>query len=204
MPVRPLPPELVKRLKKSSCVISAYLGNMENLDHRPYIELDDSRDTHSSGGRVREMNISKNFPNEKLVIKRAHTGLFGEAEIKDDAPARIIKHFSELVDKHNSLFKPGDYELRKPIIYDIGYGLIAMAKTDAPSIEEMIHEDISRRTERGRTLMRNLIKEHKISVTKFKEICETLRTRTHLPSAHLLVLGVENGKIIFMPLPDVA
>jgi len=83
MPLKPLPKKLIARLEK---VISAHsvrrhgrqdgiyaaLGRMENIDHRKPGYQYCPKDTVHWGGRIRQMNVSRNFSGVELALKRTH------------------------------------------------------------------------------------------------------------------------------------
>ena len=134
MPERPLPPALIEQLKKNATRIAGVLGQMENADHRrahSEVQHYSQVNTEVWGRRVRQMNISKNFPGVNVVIKRAH----------DATSQQIIRIIENAVEEHDygqqnpgllsRLLKRGlkpSYELRKPFAYAISGDLIAMAK----------------------------------------------------------------------------
>lgn len=144
MPVRPLPVELVERLKKAAPRIEKVLGRMKNIDPR----RDKSTRTHFNefdtefwGGRVRQMNISRNFSDVEVVIKNhvlARKGLKKQGEshgqiLVDEILAHVKLHNGPIARR---LVNSG-YELRAPYLYPISNNLIAMSKCGAPVLRDV-------------------------------------------------------------------
>jgi len=213
MPERPLPPELIERLKKNAPKLEGLLGDMENVDHRTDRQVFSSfypKNTKIWGGRVRQMNISKNFPGTELVIKRTHAA----------TSQQIIRIIENAVEEHNydqqnpgllsRLLKRGlkpSYELRKPFAYAISGDLIAMAKTDKPSIEEVLGSPYAKPTSRGLAFLKKLEEDHGITQADVKKSWDTLRKSNYrkaimLYEGSFLILGYEKEKLVFMPLLD--
>jgi hypothetical protein len=101
------------------------------------------------------MNVSRNYPKTELVIKRVH----------GDSAALTLKKIRDLVKWHNRHFTPKNYCLIEPKAYAIDDYLVAMAKTNAPTIEqlgdELLFEEI-----RGRKTRRFKKLQEKYSITK--------------------------------------
>ncbi len=215
MPTKPLPKKLVSRLKKITDKreqrkrfkqgkeeISGNLGSMKNIDHRrndPEIKqllALNPKNISSAGGRVREMDVSKQFPGIKLVIKKIHV-----------APNSIkeINEIKKIVKSHNKSFEPENYVLREPIAYALGNGLVAMAKTNKPNLDEILGSN--GKTIRGQEFFRKLKKKHRVTKTQLNEAFGRFYRRTKtkyidFPTRNILLLGVKNGKFVFMPLVD--
>ena len=213
MPERPLPPALIEQLKKNATRIAGVLGQMENADHRrahSEVQHYSQVNTEVWGRRVRQMNISKNFPGVNVVIKRAH----------DATSQQIIRIIENAVEEHNydqqnpgllsRLLKRGlkpSYELRKPFAYAISGDLIAMAKTDKPSIEEVLGSPYAKPTSRGLAFLKKLEEDHGITQADVKKSWDTLRKSNYrkaimLYEGSFLILGYEKEKLVFMPLLD--
>jgi hypothetical protein len=199
MPEKPLPHELVERLTKASDIISKRLGTMKNVDHRKnwqYWPQPDNPDFNSrgEGKRVREFNAKKNFPETNVVIKRDN----------EFSPSDTIEKISRIVQLHNSrhegktalilrffgLKQKLPYELRQPFAYDIGHGLIAMAKTESPSLDEIIWLEESQ-TPRGKSRFNELQKQHGFTFEDLRKAANLARINSLIPTKHLLLTGYE-------------
>lgn len=144
MPVRRLPKALVERLRhlveaeerkaalqKRGIRTYGVLGRSKNIDYRKDSALlvDNYDLTRSWGYRVRVINVSHNFPRiGEVVIKRVHVF---SAQI-------TIDKINEIVSIHNKKYSPENYILLKPNAFAIGDDLVAMAKTNAPSVGEIL------------------------------------------------------------------
>ncbi len=199
MPTRPLPKELVERLRRTAPRLERLLGKMANVDHRK--RCISPADVESTGGRVRELNVRKSSPEIPIVIKRDH----------GSSAQETIEWVQNRVRKHNErirMLPPAerpDYILKKPYAYAISRTLIAMAKTDAPSIAELSEKN---KTERGAKMLEKLRVKHGISASQIKDSKKALwwnfsDTANPPNSQNMLLLGVEKGKLVFMPLVDV-
>lgn len=198
MPVKPLPKTLVSRLKRVSPKIDKALGRMKNIDHRISLIYVGSNDTGEFGNRVRQMNVSRNYPRVKLVVKRVH-----------DATAKeVIKAVKENVRNHNKFLKVRGlkekvgYVLREPIAYDIGGDLVAMAKTDRPSLHEVLGCIEFPRTDRGIQFFGQLSKKYGVTKKQLKMATKQICSDTTFGQRNILLLGVKEGKFVFMPLVD--
>ena len=138
--LKPLPPALVARLqrlasryeKKPKRLYGAF-GGMKNADSRsphykekqPYLRIwqEPTRKLH---GRVREMNIRRNFPKTRLVLKRTH--LWGAQT--------TIQKIHEIVERHNKKFgqTETDYILAELPAVAVAEDIIAMPRIGAPAI----------------------------------------------------------------------
>lgn len=199
MPVKKLPKKLVTRLKKAAPAVERFLGSMKNIDHRkdfPEARGIQKNSTHAWGRRVRELNISRNFPRTKsVVIKMAHSvGAEG-----------TIKTLSEKVREHNKRFGKENYVLLEPKAYAINRDVLAMAKANNPNIHEIIgsgrwQED---KTRRGKIFFKKLKNKYNVSEEQLETAAEQVFERTGIQRANLLLLGFKKGKFIFMPLVDI-
>ncbi len=150
MPVKPLPKSLIRRLRRAAPAIDKMLGRMKNIDYEADFLARYGRsptDTGSVGGRVRQMNVKRNFPKVEVVIKRTHLG--------DFSAQRLIEIVRSTVRTHNQRARPRLYTLVAPTAYAISLHLIAMAKTEAPTVR-----DIIRRTPRGMVFFERLAKKY--------------------------------------------
>jgi len=215
MPAKTLPKRLVQRLTRASKVINKYLGSMKNIDPRRNDDARtklwkvDSKDTENYwGGRVRQMNVKRNYPELELVIKKSHH--------KPGAKNELIE-IENRIDWHDwYVNKPNvnalnSYVLRKPIAYAIGNGLIAMAKTNKPTLNEVLGhvKGLSLEiieppaTSRGKQFFRKLSKKHKFTKKQLAAATIQVCKLMHMNPRNILFLGVnKKGKFIFMPLVD--
>ncbi len=206
MPVKPLPKKLVKRLERVSAVISkkrelrssgeetSFLGRMKNVDARKqhYPERSFKNPVNSSllFGRVRKMNVSRNYPEVSLVVKRKHYFVNNNE----------VGAVNEIIDRVNSSKEKGNYVLRKPFAYEIGNDLIAMAKTNKPSVADIIGK---KPTERGKSFFRKLSKKYRVTEQELKSYFRNLKELSLFEERNVLLLGVtKDKKFIFMPLVD--
>ncbi|MFH1895343.1 MAG: hypothetical protein ABIJ74_02035 [archaeon] len=213
MPVKPLPKKLVKRLERASSVILRQLERMKSVDHRfddPFRRSEKvlrAKKHNFYRGRVRQMNVSKDYSGVELVIKRTHnTKGFSSTELNDIQ--RMVKAHNERIKrfgKENEI----KYVLREPIAYDIGNDLVAMAKTNKPSLREILgpFKDVgnpNKLTLRGIQFFRKLSKKHNVTRKQLAIAAEQVSKETGIGQTNILLLGVnKKGKFIFMPLFDV-
>lgn len=207
MPTKRLSVALVNRLRRliqreeektgGSGRIYGLLGQMRNVDHRrnerPHLH---TSMTHLWGRRVRQMNVSRNFPKTKLVLKRVHDG----------SAEKIIQELKDCVREHNKKFSATEeaYTLVEPKAYVIGEYLVAMSKTDAPSIDEILSEpDWSEETRRGQDFFKKINKAHNVTKEDLRAAFKRVLSRTGISNQNLLLLGFEEGKFVFMPLVDI-
>lgn len=205
MPAKKLPRRLIKRLKrvanriveeklrkKDSHPISSRLERMKNIDYRSE-KLGWNFATSTSGGRVRQMNVSRNYPGAELAIKRVE---------ENENAGELIRGIQEFVREHNNTYSPKYYKLLMPHAYAISDSLVAMAKTSSPSLYEVIYE----KTQRGQKVIEEILKKHKVSPEQLEAELEAagnlVLQRTGILKHHLLLLGFEKGKFIFVPLID--
>jgi len=216
MPIKPLSRNIVARLRilvirankrGKGYRVDRALGRMRNIDHRrneTQPASHDSTDVGYYGKRIREMDISNNDPEGLgLVIKRTHS-IDGTTAVEElDIIARRIKN-------HNKTFQNRDnelFDLHEPYAYAIGRNLIAMTKTDYPSIGEVIGSPgKSDRTTRGTEFFQQLIKSHPakelITIKKLTMASEILKNRIRMEPGNVLITGFNNSKFQFTPLPD--
>ncbi|MFA6268720.1 MAG: hypothetical protein WCW13_02890 [archaeon] len=197
MPTKRLPRKLVQKLRhyaKQGILGTTTLGQMKNADHRINPEKPPAI-TGFMGFRVREMNVSRSFPKTKLIIKRVHS---------NDAKTVLAK-IKRAVTKHNTKFRnEKTYSILSPIAYPLHGELIAMAKTTAPSIEEIVGDksDSAAQTPRGKEFIKKLIVKHGVSQEQFQAAARKAVQRTGIHNANMLFLGYQKEKFIFMPLVD--
>ncbi len=201
MPVKPLPKKLVNRLrasvkksrrKKTGRIKRAQiaLGNMKNIDPRSgYIGKRKPLSTDDWGDRVRQMNVSRNFPGVELVVKRVHTV----------SAKRTITIINKKIANHNKKFRSKNYKLLYPKAYVIGKELVAMSKLEAPNLYEVTNKS----NNNAIAMFRKIKSELKISAKELNSLSSTIMERTNIKRRNFLVLGVENGKIVLMPAIDI-
>lgn len=173
----------------------AFLGKMQNIDHRegwttlwsgiPVAKTD----TEAMGYRVRQMKVARNFQETELVIKRTDK----------DTAKEVIKKLVSAVKRHNMEFTPEKYSLLMPRAYVVGERLIAMSKTNAPEIDEILHDH----TQRGIAFFEQMKKTYGVTEQQLKEASSEVFKRTGIKSHNLLLLDFEKGKFVFMPLADI-
>ncbi|MFH1663538.1 MAG: hypothetical protein ABH986_01875 [archaeon] len=205
MPVKLLPKKLVNRLKKVSNVIDRHLGRMKNVDYRakePLVKKylkDHPAETRYAGTRVRQLNVSRNFPGTELVVKRCDSG---------DAQS-TVNAVKNLVRQHNLHFRNTSYKIIMPKAYAINSNLIAMAKTNNPTVDEICDFDKKYRTKRGKSFFKKIQQEQakrgiKLTEEQLFDSAEKASANSGLYLSHLVFLGYIKGKFIFVPLMDIS
>ncbi len=200
MPVKPLPRKLIDRLKADAKRGEAHghnlhntLGRMENIDHRRDPNSKYPHATDLFGYRVRQMNIKRNFPGVELVLKRTH----------GHEATTVIRYVEDVVREHNSKNTQKDYTLLRPNAYAVAGDIIAMSKTNAPSVDEIVGRNKNSRTARGRSFFEKLSKEHNVTLQQIRNAADSVRRYTNIRKGDLLVIGFEKGKLLLMPLLEI-
>lgn len=210
MPVKKLPAKLVKRLRAfvskfggnrpPSERVNRWLGRRKNVDHRreaPSLAEVSRTNVRHPGRRVRQVDVSRNFPGTEPVIKRV-----------EQRDAKYVLDFVRgFVSRHNKEIRPSRYRLAMPKGYEIGRHFIAMSKTNAPAVSEILRPAGKGGTERGKRFLLEKLKGDRKSLTRaWAEMSENLKSLNidFLDTApdNYLVLGVQKGRIVFMPLFD--
>jgi len=219
MVVRKLPSNLVKRIRgivkvkeaknvsKGRTQIKSLLGRLKNVDHRSE-EFNVNLGVEDWGGRVREINISRNYPSvKKLILKYTH----------DINAKKTLVRLFDTVSYHNKKYPNSEYYLYKPYAYPVGEKIIAMSKASAPSLAEMIGSkhngvgDTAGFTKRGEKMLLTLsektnrsVKELRENLANLSNLVEerTLEGGLPITRGNLLCVGVKNGKFVFVPLAD--
>ncbi len=199
MPVKKVPNTLIKRLKKiikkekpkqGTKRIYSVLGKMKIADHR---SKEHSENTKAMFNRVREMNVSRNFPETKFVLKRTFHG----------TAKYTLAYVKRTVRKHNKIYGKGEnYFLVAPNASVLSENIIAMAKTDAPNIKEISGHKGKGKTKRGINFFNDLKKKYGFSKKQFKDAAEKVCLRTKIDKSNLLLISFSKGKFVFMPLVD--
>lgn len=223
VPYRPLPLSLVARLRELSardlavsrsavrrgCGVrsraDSVLSRLKNIDPRrnvprftetgrPQRALQPG-DTRHWGGRVRQFDVSRNYPGVELVIKRMHGA----------SAAKAVRIIRGRVARHNARFKPTSYELVKPHAHPIRSNLVAMSKVDAPALDELFQNPkIAGITVvlRRRNDYVKLRDKHGFTDAQFKAAMRKVCSRTKISMENMLFFGVRRGKFVFIPLLD--
>lgn len=213
MPLKPLPRTLVKRLRDTfgrAPQKTAMLQRMKNADHRQedvmtlwsrYRKLEKMEDAPLGmwGGRVRQMNVSRNYPGTELILKTPHPNDPDASDGKEYDAKATIRHVQNVVRMHNERYDDARYELLSPKAYAINPRLIAMSRTDAPNLPEVLP---AIQTERGRKMLEQLRRQG-FTAKKIAEIAEVVTDRTEIRDTNMLLVGAKKGKLLFLPLVDV-
>ncbi len=181
--------------------IQAALGRMQNVDFRK--ELVFQENVFDYGGRVRQLDVSRNHPGIQVVIKHCVEGV--------SAPT-VVERIKEKVRQHNQrevvFFSRGNvkrsdlpFELLEPYGYAIGENLIAMAKTDFPSVEEIVHP-VSTLTPRAVEWIKKLKAKYQKTPEDLKAAAIDAEYCTGIQWNDYILAGVRHGKFIFVPLLD--
>ncbi len=179
--------------------VYAVLGKMENVDHRKNSAISSAADTANWGGRVRQMNVSRNFSGFKVVLKRTHAS---------NAKA-IISTVKNLIKLHNKGFKPKHYSLSCLEAYSVGKNVILMETCTAPSIKEIL--EWNSRSKRGQKFLKeNLDGSTESLRTAWNELeanlTQTVNSRNPwqyiVANNNVLVLGRDGKKFKFALLLD--
>jgi hypothetical protein len=217
MPARRLPNKLVSRLRtvvknaeKRGHDIPRFLGKMPNVDRRmeydrkkmwifPFDKPEEFARAEIQGSRVRQLNISRNYPKKasgkpgvELVIKHAHTD---NAKITLDTVGRKVREFNKEVKN------PGFFFVA-PKAYVVGKRLIAMSKTEAPTIEELIVSSDPRAIKIVNDLSGKLNISPKKLILTIHNAAEMIGDYTNISRGDIFVMGVKNGKLVYMAAPD--
>ena len=221
MPVKPLPAKLVERLKQRAPEIEKLLGGMKNIDPRSGSEsqrLIAATDVASMARRVRQMDVARNFPGVELILKN-HVPLENSStRIKRHPAAGLINAIKSAVKQHNSVVRDAPYVLEAPHLYKISKNIIAMSKTNAPTLDAVLspYSAAQLRTEYDADFV-NQAKAHVVELERQGKTVDDLRSafyalcnnKTHfeknglsVSNSNLLYLGIKNGKFHFMPLAD--
>jgi len=183
------------------------LGRMKNIDLRTDTDQTTKQDTVHFGGRVRQMNVSRNFPGARVVIKRTHGGMSWHPieqravnVSRNESAAKTLWILEERIKKHAKKTSPKDkYVLVKPEARQIGSDLVVMPKINAPTIDEILYHP----TERGKKFFDSLSKRYGVTGEGLKEAAMQLLMRGDFQFGNIVVLGVRKGKFILMPLVDI-
>lgn len=208
MPVKPLPKKLIGRLTKASAKIEKSLGRMKNIDSRrnsAYRRLinfglkPNPKNTKEWGGRVRQMNVSRNFFGTDLIIKRVQDApvkklVESTTRIRFLTAQKTIDVIKKKIEKYNKKYKSKTTDVIMPDAHAINNKLIAMQKIDGvTSITGNSPE---------KKFFRQLLKKNNISKTKYYLEKRKVCFRSGIPFDQLAFVGIKKGKLVFMPLMD--
>ncbi|MEK6941509.1 MAG: hypothetical protein AABW85_01480 [archaeon] len=201
MPLRPLPPVLIERLKTlvakeissaerrgNASRVHGFHGSLKNIDPRRRQRADLPLDsTEGYGRRVRQLAVRRRFPEiGRVVIKRVH----GES-------ARLtIQEIINRVRIHNKRCRPQLYVLLEPVAYDIGANLVAMAKVNRPTIKDVVESTVV-----GKKFA-ILQKKVGLGINDLKAAGLEMLHNTGFYPRNVLVVGAKDGKFEFLPLID--
>ena len=189
---------VVRKLRKEAVEIHRQLGQMRNIDPRrgqPMAERLNPTSTKEWGYRVRELmgKWKQEHPHLRIVIKRAH----------DTTAQNVIDIVKRRVANHNQRYKPKTYQLLPLNAYAISDQLIAMAKTNAIPINEILRlGNIPEPTRRGSEFIRKLQRKHGFSLENLQTAVDLVWDRAHIRAPNLLLAGYRNKKFVFAPLAD--
>lgn len=135
--------------------------------------------------KIREMDVSKNYPEIGVIVLKRTEAL--------DAKQKL-NLIHKLINFHNTNHNPTYYSLKKPIAYPLGERYILMAKTEKPSLEEVLAGS----TRRAKTFMDQLSTEGaNLAMLKQAKI-ELEKNIGYLPK-DIFIIDFKEGKFIFMP-----
>jgi len=216
--VKPLPPELIERLKRIADHIVETKGKqalyhsferLENLDHRKdhpdrqkILSIPAVRDSPSIawGGRIRGIDTSRNFPKVKFVVKR-------DASPYGSRGKTVLEEIKDRVRTHNRnlLNEKRDYILETPLGYDIGHNLVVIPWIDKPNVSEILDNTGFNSTARGKKYFAELKKRYGVTEEQLRRDSEKINKALRLDydGHNLLLAGVKNGKLVFRPLVDI-
>jgi len=206
MPIKPLPPKLLERLKRLGPLMERhpkrfgdFLGRSKNIDPRKHLTSRHERKIKGWGRRVRSINTSMGrYGVSSVVVKRS------EMLAKE-----TIDEIKKGVRDHNQKYAPSDYVLSKPYAYALDSNHIAMIEVDFPNLGEILSTNREELTERGKIFFEKLKRENRnrerpVTKKRLKTAYKKLRERTSFRMGNLLLIGFEDGKFKFLPLFDLS
>lgn len=152
MPIVPLPPGLVRRLKRivrreetkaqrqrRESRVDSVLARTVNIDQRNLSYNLNHRPGSSPNliaARIRAFNVGRNYQNEgQIVIKKTHYWESKLPETKQTADG-LVEAIKSAVRSYNSKNKSRRHVLLEPNVHVIGNHLVAMKKTYYPTVNE--------------------------------------------------------------------
>ncbi|MDD5163906.1 MAG: hypothetical protein PHD95_06925 [Candidatus ainarchaeum sp.] len=198
MPTSPVPFKLISKLRSLAKQKEKRAGHPEDLyrfftrlpgiDHRGKTRTEPGA-AITAGERVRQLQVSRRHPNLELALKHTHAGFTAQ---------KTIEGIRAMVQKHNIEHRPGDYELKMPFLYAVAPRIIAMVKTNCPSLDEILLE----KTKRGIDFFEKIRATHNVTEGQLRKARDALLQRTGLKPDNVLLADFKNGKFIFFPIGD--
>ncbi len=200
MPIRRLPSELIKKLHRTAPKLEAVFHRLKTKDHRigkndPAL-LDAQLIRQGRGGMlVRGLRVNRQFPHTRIVLKWDQNG-----------NARgTISAIAHKVRAHNQRPHSGYYVVG-PKAYAISQKIIAMHEVNFPSIEEVIGNasvPSFGKTKRGHAFLKR-VSNTGLTAEEIRRCADIATSRLDLNRKNIIIIGVEKGKPIFMPLLDLS
>ncbi len=115
-----------------------------------------------------------------------------------------LKELTKRLSFTNQKAKKSDpHYLLPPNIYIINDEFVAMAKTNCPSLEEILSPE---RTKRGAVFFKALEKKYGaksgVTMKRLRESARLLYTRAHFERANVILIGYKDAQFQVMPLAD--
>lgn len=227
MPTKRLPEKLVKRLKRVAPRLERLFFKLRNADHRmrprsnyrqgmPVNPRDDNG-ILMHGHRIRELNVKRNSPRQRVILKAAHPREVYRVsnELKDGrmvlkshlepmTAAQTIDEVNWMVEKYYRRFHRHDCILVKPNAYALNDQLIGMNRVNCPPVMEVVSfpKWLGFLTPNGKRMLARLEKKG-FTVNQIRETAEEVSESTGFSLTNLMIIGTKKGKLVFMPLVDV-
>jgi len=200
MPIKAIPKPVVKKLERigRAKAFDKWLGERKIVDHRAIKLVGKGinfRETKEKGTRVRLAKLKIKGKWFEVVLKKMHR-----------LPAKkVIEIINETVKYHN-LNYAGEKRFRvvAPKAVVIAKDVVAMTRTNAPSIEEILGDNFGGgKTKRGQAQFGKIKKMHRTTEKQLFDMAKDFFDRTGIHRSNLLLLGADKtGKLVFMPLVD--
>ncbi|MCX6799044.1 MAG: hypothetical protein NTW59_03050 [Candidatus Diapherotrites archaeon] len=203
---KPLPKDLVTRVKRivrrreargAEGDIYRFLARTKNIDPRAgaldWIEPN-PLDKMPVGHRVRELNVSRNFPGNRLVIK----ALDWPMGMKRPTAKEFVSELRRIAADHNKKYPNEDYTLLAPPVKAVGKELVAMPWLRAPSIQDLFPPKGEARTKESAVFLERFKEQTGVSEQRLLTAAGKASQRVGNELHNIWVLGVRRGKIIFM------
>lgn len=228
MPTKPIPQKMVERLKRIGLRIEPRLLKLKNADHRMRPSL---AKWYSSipkepinkelgimqGHRVRELNVKRNSPRQRIILKAAHVRTIyrmtneeidGHPKAKRDyqpmTAQQTIDEVNAMVEKYTKYLHRHDCILLKPNAYAISDKLIAMSRANYPPVVEVVTfpKHLHLPTAQGRRMLKRL-ETAGFTPEIIRASAEEISQRTGFSYSNLMIIGIRKGKLVFMPYVDI-
>lgn len=223
MPIKPLPDSLVLRMRrisqnwgqKNSRLKSSKPKdpriNFERLFDRLKIidwrrkRQERKENTHLDdwGFRVREMDVSRNFPEiGKVVVKRIHA---------QETVPKITESLKNFLNDH--LKNPAKtYSLIYPQFYQLNKNHLIMQRTNLPTLSEFFlssanvsFSTFKFQTRKSKKFYKKLQKRNGFNDIEFISATQELHRRARTTKntyRNFILIDYKKGQFVFMPLPD--